>query len=84
MPFILRYRSCVWNNHTLPALSCINDKQTAAKMTSKGQHALVNEYIQSMKLHDGRIVNSAGGGAQVWSKQNGSWKIVSVSASNKP
>jgi ketosteroid isomerase-like protein len=45
---------------------------------------LVNEYIQSMELKNGSVVSSAGGGTQVWSKDNGSWKIVSVSASNAP
>lgn len=32
---------------------------------------LVNEYVQSMELKDGSVVNSAGGGTQVWSKGNG-------------
>jgi len=45
---------------------------------------LVNEYEQSIRLKDGNEVNAAGGGTQVWSKYSGSWKIVSISASNKP
>lgn len=45
---------------------------------------LVNEYKQSMKLKNGNIVNVAGGGTQVWSNQQGRWKLVSISASNKP
>lgn len=45
---------------------------------------LVNEYVQSMELKSGDMVNGAGGGTQVWSKRSGHWKIVSVSASNKP
>jgi len=45
---------------------------------------LVNEYVQSIELKNGKIVELAGGGTQVWFKQSGFWKIVSVSASNKP
>lgn len=45
---------------------------------------LVNEYEQSVRLKDGNEISVAGGGTQVWSKQGGSWKIVSISASNKP
>ena len=42
---------------------------------------LVNEYTQSMLLKSGDTVNQSGGGTQVWSKFNGDWKLVSVSAS---
>ena len=45
---------------------------------------LVNEFVQSMTLKDGSIINVSGGGSQVWSKRSGDWKIVSVSASDKP
>lgn len=45
---------------------------------------LVNEYIQSIELKNGSLVNNAGGGTQVWFKDKGTWKIVSISASNKP
>lgn len=45
---------------------------------------LVNEFVQSMTLKDGSIINVSGGGSQVWSKRSGNWKIVSVSASDKP
>ena len=45
---------------------------------------LVNEYKQSITLKNGSTINLAGGGAQVWSKHSGQWKLVSVSASNKP
>lgn len=45
---------------------------------------LVNEYVQSMTLKSGHVINLSGGGVQVWSKRSGEWKIVSVSASNKP
>jgi hypothetical protein len=45
---------------------------------------LVNEYVQSMTLKNGSIINVSGGGSQVWSKRSGNWKIVSVSASSKP
>ncbi|GEA10251.1 nuclear transport factor 2 family protein [Alteromonas sp. KUL49] len=45
---------------------------------------LVNEFSQSMVLVNGDTINVSGGGTQVWSKRNGRWKLVSVSASNKP
>jgi hypothetical protein len=45
---------------------------------------LVNEYVQSMTLKSGNDMDLSGGGVQVWSKRSGEWKIVSVSASNKP
>jgi len=44
---------------------------------------LVNEFEQSILLKSGEVVNSAGGGVQVWSKVSGNWKLVSVSASSK-
>ncbi len=45
---------------------------------------LVNEYSQSMLLKNGTSYTASGGGTQVWSKRSGQWKLVSVSASNKP
>lgn len=45
---------------------------------------LVNEYVQSIEMKNGEIVNFAGGGSQVWSKRSGTWKIVSISTSNRP
>ena len=45
---------------------------------------LVNEYVQSIELKNGEAIKLAGGGAQVWSKRSGTWKIVSISASNRP
>ena len=45
---------------------------------------LVNEYKQEIMLKDGTKVKLAGGGTQVWSKHTGSWKLVSISASNAP
>ncbi|MBV1909794.1 MAG: nuclear transport factor 2 family protein [Kangiellaceae bacterium] len=42
---------------------------------------LVNEYIHSILLKSGDEVQQLGGGTQVWSKTNGLWKLVSVSAS---
>lgn len=42
---------------------------------------LVNEYEQSALLKNGKSSFSAGGGAQVWSKLDGRWKLVSVSSS---
>ena len=42
---------------------------------------LVNEYEHSMLLKNGSVIEQAGGGSQVWSKSNGAWKLVSVSAS---
>jgi hypothetical protein len=44
---------------------------------------LVNEYSQSILLKSGDIVKQSGGGTQVWSKTDGAWKLVSVSASQK-
>lgn len=43
---------------------------------------LVNEYQQSLVLKGGNKMSLAGGGTQVWSKASGTWKLVSVSASN--
>jgi len=45
---------------------------------------LVNEYEQQIELKSGQTLMLAGGGTQVWSKSAGAWKLVSVSASNKP
>jgi len=45
---------------------------------------LVNEYSQTVLLKDGRTITFSGGGAQVWTKRSGKWKLVSVSASHKP
>lgn len=43
---------------------------------------LVNEYNQLMLLKSGGEVTQAGGGTQVWFKESGIWKLVSVSASD--
>ena len=45
---------------------------------------LVNEFSQSVLLKNGTTYTFSGGGTQVWSKHSGQWKLVSVSASNKP
>ncbi|MEN1727479.1 MAG: nuclear transport factor 2 family protein [Pseudomonadota bacterium] len=45
---------------------------------------LVNEFEQTLLMNDGTTVQIAGGGAQVWSKRSGAWKLVSVSASQAP
>jgi hypothetical protein len=45
---------------------------------------LVNEYTQTVLLKNGNTYTASGGGTQVWSKRSGRWKLVSVSASNKP
>ena len=45
---------------------------------------LVNEFEQTIQLKSGDELSLRGGGTQVWSKHSGSWKLVSVSASNKP
>lgn len=42
---------------------------------------LVNEYKQSILLKNSNIIEQAGGGTQVWFKSNGTWKLVSISAS---
>lgn len=44
---------------------------------------LVNEYVQVSELNDGTMIKSCGGGTQVWSKHSGTWKLVSISASNR-
>jgi hypothetical protein len=45
---------------------------------------LVNEYKHSLMLKSGDLIQQAGGGTQVWSKSNDTWKLVSASASDKP
>lgn len=50
-----------------------------------GQTAvLVNEYEQTVRMKEGARHTYSGAGAQVWSKVSGNWKLVSISASNKP
>lgn len=44
---------------------------------------LVNEYDQQILLTTGQSINTSGGGTQVWSKANRTWKLVSISASSK-
>lgn len=43
---------------------------------------LVNQFKQNLTLHDGTVIEVAGGGTQVWSNHSGQWKLVSVSASS--
>lgn len=43
---------------------------------------LVNEFRQTMRLKNGDVVQQAGGGTQVWSKSEKTWKLVSISASD--
>lgn len=45
---------------------------------------LVNEFVQTIEFKHGGTAKYAGGGAQVWSKRSGAWKLVSISASNSP
>ena len=45
---------------------------------------LINEFKQRIELKNGEVVEQAGAGTQVWSKASGVWKLVSVSASDKP
>jgi hypothetical protein len=45
---------------------------------------LVNEFKERVELKNGDVVEQAGAGTQVWSKTSGAWKLVSVSASDKP
>ena len=45
---------------------------------------LVNEYEQSLELEDGTRAFDSGGGTQVWSRSGGEWRLVSISASQKP
>lgn len=56
-----------------------NVKVTVINVTTA---ILVNEYTQSILLKSGDVVKQSGGGTQVWSKSDGTWKLVSVSASN--
>jgi len=42
---------------------------------------LVNEYLHSIKLKGGAVIEQSGGGTQVWFKANEKWQLVSVSAS---
>lgn len=44
---------------------------------------LANEYEQTMRLMNGKLISSSGGGLQVWSKHSGHWLLVGVAASNK-
>ena len=50
----------------------------------KNTAILVNEYEQEVVLKSGEVIDAAGGGTQVWSRESGEWKIVSVSSSIKP
>jgi hypothetical protein len=43
---------------------------------------LVNEFKQTLRLKDDSVIHQAGGGAQVWCKSGGPWKLVSISASD--
>ena len=43
---------------------------------------LVNEYVASVQLKNGEVVQAAGGGTQVWSKVRGEWLLVNVSSSS--
>lgn len=40
--------------------------------------------VDTMMLKTGDNVKVSGGGTQVWSSASGKWKLVSVSASDKP
>ncbi len=42
---------------------------------------LVNEYTERSRLKTGTITEGKGGGTQVWSRQTGAWKLVSISSS---
>ncbi len=63
------------------SLEFYNVKITVINQTTA---ILVDEYKDSVLLKNGELVQQAGGGTQVWSKSNGTWKLVSVSASDKP
>lgn len=43
---------------------------------------LVNEYRQTVRLKDQRVVALAGGGSQVWAACGEAWKLVSICASD--
>lgn len=63
------------------SLEFYNVKITVINQTTA---ILVNEYKDSVQLKNGELFQQAGGGIQVWSKSNGTWKLVSVSASDIP
>lgn len=66
---------------SINSLEFSNVKITTINQTTA---ILVNEYKQRIELKNGDIIEDAGGGTQVWSKTSGVWKLVSVSASEKP
>ncbi len=50
---------------------------------NKTTAVLVNEFNDCTRLKNGEKYSSEGGGLQVWSLKNDSWKLVSISSSNK-
>ncbi len=44
---------------------------------------LINEYVATIELKTGRVIDVAGAGNQVWHKSLGTWRLVSVSSSTK-
>ncbi len=52
-------------------------------LIDKNTAVLINEYEQKITLNGGQEIRVAGGGAQVWSRISGKWKLVSISASSK-
>ncbi|MEM9663712.1 MAG: nuclear transport factor 2 family protein [Bacteroidota bacterium] len=73
--------------HGFAAIECIDElvfTNVNVSVLDTRTAVLVNEYVQSMTLKSGASIQIAGGGTQVWAKHSGPWKLVSVSASNKP
>ncbi|MBO6622690.1 MAG: nuclear transport factor 2 family protein [Balneola sp.] len=52
-------------------------------LIDKNTAVLINEYEQKITLNGGQEIRVAGGGVQVWSRNSGKWKLVSISASSK-
>ena len=50
----------------------------------KNTAILVSEYEASVLMKDGNVIQDAVGSTIVWSKVSSSWKLVSISSSNKP
>lgn len=69
---------------TIAKVDSLNFNKVKVSVIDERTAILVNEYEQTIVLKDGNKVSSAGGGTQVWSKISGNWKLVSVSASQKP
>ena len=78
--FINGYSEGISALESYESLEFKNVKITVANSTTA---ILVNEYDAVVVLKSGDKVSAKGAGTQVWSKENGTWKLVSVSSSSK-